>query len=45
MDQYMLIKEYYGMEVIEMHIASHKQRNGDESQFLRSMQQHQEIIQ
>jgi hypothetical protein len=31
MDEYMLIKEYYGVEVIELHIISQKQRKMEKS--------------
>jgi hypothetical protein len=44
MDEYMLIKEYYGVEVIEFHIISLKQKKMEKSQFLRSLAQHSSII-
>jgi len=44
MDEYMLVKEYYGIEMIEIHIASLKQNKMERSQFLRSLKQHDEII-
>lgn len=37
MDEYMLIKEHYGVEMIEMHIKNLKQRKMEKSQFLRSL--------
>lgn len=44
MDEYMLIKEYYGVEMIELHIASLKQRKMEKSQFLRSLSQHAQYV-
>lgn len=44
MDEYLLIKDYYGVEVIEQHIVSLKQRKLEKTQFLRSLSQHQQAI-
>lgn len=43
-EEYVIIKEYYGIEVIEHHIASLKQKKLEKSQFLRSLAQHEKII-
>lgn len=44
MDENLLIKDHYGVEVIEQHIVSLKQRKLEKTQFLRSLAQHQQTI-
>jgi hypothetical protein len=40
----MLIKEYYGIEMIEMHVQSIKHRKKEKNQYLRSLAQHDHEI-
>jgi len=44
MDEYLLIKQHYGVEVIEFHILALKQNKLNKSQYLRSLGQHAAII-